>query len=186
MVLKSRMFTVTSRDEMLLLFVIICWSDVERGWLLGYLYTQAVLHLVQHSTMSCTSILYVVHDLWKEVYYHFNICSFDCITVAGLVGWLFNVTINNISVIYVTADWRRRQTYGRAPNAIDISYGSLTCPSKHGHGATLFVRLFRENRPISSPFTTHWGYGGHILDLNPRVLAGELLRGVWRLSPYVD
>ena len=29
----------------------------------------------------------------------------------------------------VQADWRRSCTYGRAPNAIDISQGSLTCPS---------------------------------------------------------
>ena len=29
----------------------------------------------------------------------------------------------------VQADWRRRCTYGRAPNAIDILQGSLTCPS---------------------------------------------------------
>ena len=29
----------------------------------------------------------------------------------------------------VQADWRRSFTYGRAPNAIDISQGSLTCPS---------------------------------------------------------
>ena len=29
----------------------------------------------------------------------------------------------------VQAAWRRSCTYGRAPNAIDISQGSLTCPS---------------------------------------------------------
>ena len=29
----------------------------------------------------------------------------------------------------VQADWRRSCTYGRAPNAIYISQGSLTCPS---------------------------------------------------------
>ena len=29
----------------------------------------------------------------------------------------------------VQADWRRSCTYGRATNAIDISLGSLTCPS---------------------------------------------------------
>ena len=28
-------------------------------------------------------------------------------------------------------DWRRSWTCGRAPNAIDISQGSLTCPSKY-------------------------------------------------------
>ena len=41
--------------------------------------------------------------------------------------FVFYVTYNDISVIYVhdtdvQADWRRRScTYGRAPNAIDIS-----------------------------------------------------------------
>ena len=44
------------------------------------------------------------------------------------LNWLFNVTINDISVIPymwrhidVQADWRRGWTYGRAHNAIDIS-----------------------------------------------------------------
>ena len=51
---------------------------------------------------------------------------------------LFNVTINDISVIYVTAHrcaggLKKTEeevcTYRRVPNAIDISQGSLTCPS---------------------------------------------------------
>ena len=46
---------------------------------------------------------------------------------------VFYVTCNDISVIYVTAQMCRRTekvipTVG-PPNAIDISYGSLTCPS---------------------------------------------------------
>ena len=52
------------------------------------------------------------------------------------LSWLvFYVTCNGISVIYVTAQMCRRteeevvRTYGRAPNAIDISQGSFTCPS---------------------------------------------------------
>ena len=36
--------------------------------------------------------------------------------------------------IDVQADWRRSWTYGRAPNAIDISQGSLTCPSNTDTG----------------------------------------------------
>ena len=51
--------------------------------------------------------------------------------------------------IYVQADWRRSWTYGRAPNAIDISQGSLTCPSKLRHGTNLFIRWFRHTAPIS-------------------------------------
>ena len=51
--------------------------------------------------------------------------------------------------IDVQADWRRSWTYGRAPNAIDISYGSLTCPSKPRHRTNLFIRWFRHTAPIS-------------------------------------
>ena len=74
--------------------------------------------------------------------------------------------------IDVQADWRRSWTYGRAPNAIDISQGSLTCPSKHRHGTNLFYTVIPTHRPNKSPFTTRWGYGGHILDLTPRALTG--------------
>ena len=35
--------------------------------------------------------------------------------------WLLNVICNDISVIYVTADWRKSWTYGSAPYAVDIS-----------------------------------------------------------------
>ena len=48
-----------------------------------------------------------------------------------LKWWLY-VAVNDISIIYVTASWHinvqavwRRLTYGGAPNAIFISYGSL-------------------------------------------------------------
>ena len=47
----------------------------------------------------------------------------------------------------VQADWRRNCIYGRAPNA--ISQGSLTCPSKHRHVTTLFIRWFRHAAPFS-------------------------------------
>ena len=76
--------------------------------------------------------------------------------------------------IDVQADWRRSLTYGRAPNAIDISQGSLTCPSKHRHGTTLFIRWFRHTAPFSRLLRSRWGYGGHILDLTPRALTGEI------------
>ena len=55
---------------------------------------------------------------------------------------VFYVTWNNISVIYVTVQMCRRTarrsycTYGRAPNAIDISQGSLTCPTYTDTGPT--------------------------------------------------
>ena len=73
----------------------------------------------------------------------------------------------------VQADWRRSWTYGRAPNAIDISQGSLTCPSKHRHGTNLFIRWFRHTAPFSRLLRSRWGYGGHILDLTPRALTGD-------------
>ena len=31
-----------------------------------------------------------------------------------------------------------------------------------------FYTVITTHRPIKSPFTTRWGYGGRILDLNPR------------------
>ena len=31
----------------------------------------------------------------------------------------------------------------------------------------MFYTVIPRNRPIKSPFTTRWGYGGNILDLNP-------------------
>ena len=76
--------------------------------------------------------------------------------------------------IDVQADWRRSCTYGRAPNAIDISQGSLTCPSKHRHGTNLFIRWFRHTAPISRLLRSRWGYGGHILDLTPGPSRGKI------------
>ena len=51
------------------------------------------------------------------------------------------------------AEWRS-WTYGRAPNAIDISYGSLTCPWKDRHGANLFIRLFRKTAQLEAFYDT--------------------------------
>ena len=42
---------------------------------------------------------------------------------------LFIAFIGVLRHMIVQADWRRSCTFGRAPNAIDISKGSLTCPS---------------------------------------------------------
>ena len=59
-----------------------------------------------------------------------------------------------------------------APNAIDISWVSLTCPSKHRHGTNLFIRLFRETAPFSRLLRT-LGIQRTQPRLNPRVLTGE-------------
>ena len=66
----------------------------------------------------------------------------------------------------VQADWRSC-TYGRAPNAIDNLQGYLTYPSYTDKGPP-FLYGEPTHRPISSPFTTRWGYGGRIFDLNTR------------------
>ena len=49
----------------------------------------------------------------------------------------------------VQAD-RRSCTYGRSPNAIDISHGSLNVPVLHHP----FYTVIPKHRPILSPFTT--------------------------------
>ena len=46
----------------------------------------------------------------------------------------------------VQADWRSSFTYGRVPNAIDISLGSLTCPSYIDTGP-LFLYGYSEKSP---------------------------------------
>ena len=55
----------------------------------------------------------------------------------------------------VQADWRSC-TYGRAPNGIDISQGSLTCPSYTDTGPPFLNTVIPTHRPIKSPFTTRW------------------------------
>ena len=52
-----------------------------------------------------------------------------------------DTALNNNLTLYVTAQMCRRTeevvvTYGRGPNAIDISQGSLTCPSDTDTGPT--------------------------------------------------
>ena len=103
--------------------------------------------------------------------YKFNIVSWLCAKARWflcewVLDWLLNVQCNDVSVIYVTA-------HGCAGglNKFDLRSGS----QRHKH----FVRFFNvpvqaptrgqpfytvipRNRPIKSPFTTRWGYGGHI------------------------
>ena len=87
-------------------------------------------------------------------------------------NWLLNVTINDISVIYVTA----HRYAGGLNKVFDLRSGS----QRHRHFVGLFnvtvqaptqghpyIRLYRETAPYSRLFTTHWGYGGYILDLTP-------------------
>ena len=99
--------------------------------------------------------------------YSMRVSEIGCLTSQGTIFQLYMWRH-----IDVQADWRRSWTYGRAPNAIDISQGSLTCPSKHRHGTTLFIRWFRHTAPFSRLLRSRWGYGGHILNFNPRALTG--------------
>ena len=63
---------------------------------------------------------------------------------------VFYVTCNNISVIYVTAHrcaGGLKKLYLRSDSTRlrhFVGLRSLTCPSKHRHGAILCIRLFRE------------------------------------------
>ena len=57
----------------------------------------------------------------------------------------------------VQAAWRRSCTYGRAPNTIDISQGSLNVPVLHRNGTTLFIRWFRHPPPPFSRLLRHAG-----------------------------
>ena len=53
----------------------------------------------------------------------------------------------------VQAGWRRSFTYGRAPNAIDISQDSLTCPSYTDTGCSNMNKEI-ENVQQSDDLTT--------------------------------
>ena len=72
------------------------------------------------------------------------------------VNLFFYVTIDDISVIYVTAHKcagglkKFDQRWGSQRHRHFVGFiSSLRCPSKHRHGATLFIRLFRETAPFS-------------------------------------
>ena len=71
-----------------------------------------------------------------------------------MVNWLFNVTINDISIIYVTvhrcAGGLKRLDLQSGSQRHRHFVGSLTCPSKHRLGANLLQRLFLETAPFSS------------------------------------
>ena len=86
--------------------------------------------------------------------------------------WLFNVTFNNISVIYVTAHRRA----GGLKKKLNLRSGS----QRHRHFVGFFnvpVQAptrdppfygYSEKPPHFSRLLRHaWGYGGHILDLTP-------------------
>ena len=79
----------------------------------------------------------------------------------------------------VQADWRSC-TYGRAPNAIDIWQGSLTCPLYIDTGPPF---LYGDSDTAElSPFTKSWGYGGRIFDPPPASSRG-IIRTALKIKP---
>ena len=108
----------------------------------------------------------------------------------GEVNLLFNVTINNISVIHVTAHTCCWCSGGRKKKYLDLRSGS----QRHRHFVGFFnvpvqapirdhpfYTVIPTHRPNESSFTTCWGYGGHILDLIPRVFTGDYDRSQTRV-----
>ena len=95
-----------------------------------------------------------------------------CLAVSEWVNWLFNVTINDISVIYVTA----HKCAGGLKKKLDLRSGSqrhrhfvgfFNVPVLHRHGTNLFIRWFRHTAPFSRLLRSRWGYGGAHSRLNP-------------------
>ena len=98
-----------------------------------------------------------------------------------LMKWLYNFTINDISVIYMTA----HRCAGGLKKTLDLWSGSqhnrhfigfFNVPVQVPTRDHPFIRLFRENAQFShSPFSIRWGYGGHILDVTPGSSRGNLV-----------
>ena len=109
---------------------------------------QMILPLDNHNLYWSEVLNYIYMYIHSCHGNHIKRIEFDFIGVLCQMQWYFSHICDGTDV---QADWRSR-TYGRAPNAIDISQGSLTWPSC----------------PILSPSTTRWGYIGRILDLIPR------------------
>ena len=87
------------------------------------------------------------------------------------VNWLFNVTINDISVIYVTAHWcaggLKKLDLRSGSQRHRLFEGFFNVPVIAQTRGQPFYTVIPRNRPILSPFTTRLGYRGHILDLTP-------------------
>ena len=89
-----------------------------------------------------------------------------------LLNWLFNVTINDISVIYVTA----HRCAGGLKKKLDLLSGS----QRHRHFVGFFnvlvlaptrdhpfYTVIRHTAPFSRLLRSRWGYGGAHSRLNP-------------------
>ena len=94
------------------------------------------------------------------------------LTFLGEWDWFLNVTCNDNSVIYVTA-----QRSAGGLKKLNLRSGSqrhwhfvgfVNVPVQAPTRGHPFYTVIQRNRPIYSPFTTRWGYGGHFLILNSR------------------
>ena len=113
-------------------------------------------------------IVFVLFVCLSVVNFNIRYITFEPLEVDKL-NWLFNVIINDISVIYVTA----QRCAGGLNKRLNLQSGS----QRHRH----FVGFF--NVPVQAPTRDHpsddsdtppafsrllrsrWGYGGHIPDL---------------------
>ena len=92
-----------------------------------------------------------------------------------MVNWLFSVTCNEISAIYVTAHgcagglkkWDIWSGSQRHTHFVGFFNVSVQTPRR---GRPFYYTVIPRKRYIKSPFATRWGYGGDILDLNLGVL----------------
>ena len=101
------------------------------------------------------------------------------------MNWLFNVTINDISVIYVTA----HRCAGGLKKKMDLRSGS----QRHRHfvgffnmpvqAPTRFFKVIPTHRPISRHFYDTLGIRRTHSRLNPRALTGVSVLGQESLEP---
>ena len=116
---------------------------------------------------------------WMSTVVLYCWCLSDSASV--LLYFTFKVTINDISVIYVTA----HRCAGGLKKMLDLRSGSqrhrhfvgfFNVPVKASTRGQPFYTVISRNRPIKTPFTARWGYGGHILDWTPGSLEGNTPR----------
>ena len=84
--------------------------------------------------MSISTYIFVIKK--NIVTFSFGEIEVECIEFIGVLRHMQRYFSHICDGTDVQADWRRSCTYGWAPNAIDISQGSLTCPSYTDMGPT--------------------------------------------------
>ena len=67
--------------------------------------------------------------MWQSHFVYQSHFGFNWVEFVGVLRHMQRYFSHICDGTDVQADWRRNCIYGRAPNAIDISYGSLTCMS---------------------------------------------------------